>query len=51
MEVYTPGLGVLIGALKRIKEQDRNIYLKELKPNVEKLFNITGLDKIFIVEG
>jgi anti-sigma B factor antagonist len=45
------GLGVLIGALKRIKEQDRNIYLKELKPNVMKLFNITGLDKIFIVEG
>ncbi|MBA1334759.1 MAG: Anti-sigma B factor antagonist RsbV [Firmicutes bacterium] len=45
------GLGVLIGALKRIKEQDKNIYLKNLKPNVMKLFLITGLDKIFILEG
>ena len=33
-----------------MKEQDRNIYLKNLKPNVRKLFNITGLDKIFILE-
>ena len=44
------GLGVLIGALKRMKEQDRNIYLANLKPNVRKLFSITGLDKIFIPE-
>jgi anti-sigma B factor antagonist len=45
------GLGVLIGVLKRIKENNKNIYLKNLKPNVMKLFKITGLDKIFIVEG
>ncbi len=44
------GLGVLIGALRRLKEQDRNIYLKNLQPNVYKLFHITGLDKIFILE-
>jgi anti-sigma B factor antagonist len=44
------GLGVLIGALKRLKEKDRNIYLKNLQPNVQKLFHITGLDKIFILE-
>jgi anti-sigma B factor antagonist len=44
------GLGVLIGALKKMKEQNRNIYLENLKPNVRKLFNITGLDKIFILE-
>jgi len=45
------GLGVLIGALKRMKEHEKNIYIKNLKPNVRKLFNITGLDKIFILEG
>lgn len=45
------GLGVLIGALKKVKEGDKNIYLKNLKPSVKKLFNITGLDKIFILEG
>ncbi len=44
------GLGVLIGALKRAKEQDRNIYLTNLRPNIRKLFSITGLDKIFILE-
>jgi len=44
------GLGVLIGALKRMREQDRNICLKNLKPNVQRLFHITGLDKIFILE-
>ncbi|MDD2572944.1 MAG: STAS domain-containing protein [Bacillota bacterium] len=44
------GLGVLIGALKRMKEQDRNIYISNLRPNVRKLFSITGLDKIFILE-
>jgi anti-sigma B factor antagonist len=44
------GLGVLIGALKRMKEQGRNIYLENLRPNVRKLFAITGLDKIFILE-
>jgi anti-sigma B factor antagonist len=44
------GLGVLIGALKKMKEQNRNIYLENLKPNVRKLFSITGLDKIFIME-
>ncbi len=45
------GLGVLIGALKRIKEHEKNIYLNSLRPNVKKLFNITGLDKIFVLEG
>lgn len=45
------GLGVLIGALKKMKEHEKNIYIKNLKPNVKKLFNITGLDKIFILEG
>ncbi len=44
------GLGVLIGALKRTKEQNRNMYLTNLKPNIRKLFSITGLEKIFILE-
>lgn len=47
--IDSTGLGVLIGALKRMKEQDRDIYLTNLKPNIRKLFSITGLDKIFIL--
>jgi len=33
-----------------MKEQGRNTYLENLRPNVRKLFAITGLDKIFILE-
>ena len=45
------GLGVLIGILKKMKEYEKKIYIKNLKTNIKKLFNITGLDNIFILEG
>ena len=44
------GLGILVGALKRVKEKDRNITIKNPKSTVRKLFRITGLDKAFIIE-
>lgn len=44
------GLGILVGALKRIKQQDHNIVIRNPKSSVRKLFKITGLDKVFIVE-
>ncbi len=43
------GLGILVGALKRIKEQNHNIVIKNPKSTVRKLFKITGLDKVFII--
>ncbi len=49
--IDSTGLGVLIGALKRLKQKDKDIYIKDIKPNVKKIFNITGLDKIFKLEG
>ena len=49
--IDSTGLGVLIGALKRLKQKDKDIYIKGTKPNVKKIFNITGLDKIFKLEG
>lgn len=49
--IDSTGLGVLIGVLKRLKENDRDIYITNTKKNVRKIFNITGLDKIFKVEG
>jgi len=45
------GLGVLIGALKRLKLKNKNILINKPRSNILKLLNITGLNKIFIVEG
>ncbi|HBR04024.1 MAG TPA: anti-sigma factor antagonist [Ruminiclostridium sp.] len=44
------GLGILVGALKRIKQQNHDIVIKNPKSTVRKLFRITGLDKVFIME-
>ena len=44
------GLGIMVAALKRIKLNECNVYIKNARPNVRKLFKITGLDKVFILE-
>lgn len=44
------GLGILVGALKHVREKDHNIIIRNPKPTVRKLFKITGLDKAFIIE-
>ncbi|SET72364.1 anti-sigma B factor antagonist [Natronincola peptidivorans] len=49
--IDSTGLGVLIGVLKKLKEENKNIIFLNIKPNIKKLLNITGLDKIFIIEG
>ncbi|SCY63091.1 STAS domain-containing protein [Alkaliphilus peptidifermentans] len=49
--IDSTGLGVLIGALKRLKEYNKDIIIINIKPSIKKLLNITGLDKIFIIEG
>jgi len=40
-------LGVLIGGLKRIREADGNMVLVCPSPRIRRVFEITGLDKIF----
>jgi len=49
--IDSTGLGALIGILKKIKETDHRIYLSNIKPNIRKLFDITELDKLFIIRG
>lgn len=44
------GLGILVGALKRVREKDHNITIRSPRSTVRKLFRITGLDKAFIIE-
>jgi len=47
--IDSSGLGILIGTLKKAKSYGRNVYLNNMKDNIRKLFSITGLDKLFIV--
>jgi len=48
--IDSTGLGIFVGALKKAKQNGKNIYISELKENIKKLFMITGLDKLFIIE-
>jgi anti-sigma B factor antagonist len=41
------GLGVLIGALKRCREQDGTLALVGATEPVKKVLSITGLDQVF----
>lgn len=49
--IDSTGLGVLISVLKRVKEYDGTIGITNLKPYINKIFTITGLDKVFILEA
>lgn len=41
------GLGALVAIYKKCAENGGSIRLKSLKPEVEKLFKLTRLDKVF----
>ena len=49
--IDSTGLGVMIGVLKKLRSEEKEIYIINPKSNVKKIFTITGLDKIFKVEG
>ena len=48
--IDSTGLGVLVSALKKVKEAERQISIVCLKPHIAKIFTLTGLDKIFDIE-
>jgi anti-sigma B factor antagonist len=49
--VDSSGLGVLVGMLKRVREDGRGgeLILEHLQESVRKVFDITGLDQIFTI--
>lgn len=49
--IDSTGLGVMVGVLKKLKAEKKEIYITNPKSNVKKIFTITGLDKIFNMEG
>ena len=44
--IDSTGLGVIIGAFGRMKENSHRIVIEKPRSNVKKLLNITSLDKI-----
>ncbi len=48
--IDSSGLGVLIGILKKLKEENKNLVVVNARSNILKLLSITGLDKVFIVK-
>jgi anti-sigma B factor antagonist len=42
-------LGVLIGAVKRLRSRDGALVIVNVDPNIAKTFEITGLDQIFTI--
>lgn len=49
--IDSTGLGALIYILKLLKDDDFKIHLMNVKPNIKKLFDITELDKLFLIRG
>ncbi len=45
--IDSTGLGVLIGALKRVRTNDGDLVLVCTDPRIVKVFEITGLDQVF----
>lgn len=48
--IDSTGLGIFVGALKKTKQKGKDIHISGLKENIKKLFIITGLDRLFIIE-
>ncbi|MCX6344431.1 MAG: STAS domain-containing protein [Armatimonadetes bacterium] len=49
--IDSSGLGALVGGLKRVSERDGKIVIICDKPQVKKVFEITGLEKVFPIYG
>ena len=49
--IDSTGLGALISIYKTVSNKDKKIYISNLKANIRKLFDITELDKLFIIRG
>ena len=48
--IDSTGLGVLVSALKKVKEAKKQISIINMKLYIAKIFTLTGLDKIFLIE-
>lgn len=49
--IDSTGLGALVSIVKFQKTNNNNVHLINLKPSVLRLFKLTDLDRVFIIEG
>ena len=49
--IDSTALGALVAVLKNVRSNDRQVHLKNVRPNLLKLFKITNLDKVFVMDG
>lgn len=48
--IDSTGLGVLMSIYKKLRDRNLNFKITKLKPNIYKLFDITGLNKVFNIQ-
>ena len=46
--IDSTGLGVMIGALKKLRKENKKITIINVKSNIKRVLEITGIDKICI---
>jgi len=49
--IDSTALGALVTVLKHVRSDGGEMHLKKIRPNLVKLFKITSLDKVFLIEG
>nr|WP_314276470.1 STAS domain-containing protein [uncultured Peptostreptococcus sp.] len=49
--IDSTGIGVLVGLMKKLRTQGKDIKISNAKDNVKRIFKITGIDQIISMEG
>lgn len=49
--IDSTGIGIIVGIMKRLRGEEKDISILNAKENIKKIFNITGLDQIISMEG
>jgi anti-sigma B factor antagonist len=49
--IDSTALGVIIGGVERLKQRDGRLVVVCADPNIVKIFEVTGLNRIFSVYG
>lgn len=49
--IDSTGIGVLVGLMKKLRTDGKDIKISKAKDNIKRIFKITGLDQIISMEG